>query len=90
MKSMRLHYYHLINKFFAPFRKNGLANEALAQAPQIQDDLLTKPFITIAREPGSGGAPIAKAVADKLGYLFVNEQIIEEIARSTKKTRGGY
>jgi cytidylate kinase len=79
---MRLHYYPLINKFFAPFRNRGAANGALAQ---LNEDLLTKPFVTIAREPGSGGAPIAKAVADKLGFTFVNEQIIEEIALSTKK-----
>ena len=45
------------------------------------------PFITVAREPGSGGAPIAQAVADKLGFTFVDEQIIEEIAKSTRKRR---
>jgi len=43
------------------------------------------PFITVAREPGSGGDPIGRAVAKKLGYAFVDDQIIEEIAKSTKK-----
>lgn len=50
-------------------------------------EALFKPFITIAREPGSGGAPIAEAVAKKLGYELVDEQIIDSIARSTKKRR---
>jgi cytidylate kinase len=45
------------------------------------------PFITVAREPGSGGAPIAKAVADKLGFTFVDEQIIDQIAKSTRKRK---
>lgn len=45
------------------------------------------PFVTVARDPGSGGAPIAQAVAEKLGYEFVDEQIVEDIARSTKRRR---
>lgn len=45
------------------------------------------PFITIAREPGSGGRPIAHAVAEKLGFFCLDEQIIDEIARSTKKRK---
>jgi len=46
-----------------------------------------KPFITIAREPGSGGAPIARSIAKQLGFTFVDKQIIEEIAGSTKKRK---
>lgn len=45
------------------------------------------PFITIAREPGSGGAPIAQAVARKLGFEYIDEQIIDAIAKSTKRRR---
>lgn len=51
------------------------------------DNSFLKPFITIAREPGSGGAPIAKSVAEKLGFTLLDEQIIDEIARSTKKRK---
>jgi len=43
------------------------------------------PFITIAREPGSGGAPIAKSVAEKLGFELVDKQILEAIAKSIQK-----
>lgn len=54
----------------------------------IEDESSFKvPFITIAREPGSGGAPIAQEVADKLGFELVDEQIIEEIAHSIKKRK---
>ena len=52
-----------------------------------QESLFIKPFITIAREPGSGGAIIAKAVADKLGFELVDKQIIEEIAKSVKRRK---
>jgi len=53
----------------------------------VDDSLFTRPFITIAREPGSGGAPIAKLVAKKLGYELVDEKLIDEVARSTKRRR---
>jgi cytidylate kinase len=49
------------------------------------DSTFRNPFITVARDPGSGGAPIAKAVAKKLGYTFVDDIIIEEISHSIKK-----
>lgn len=73
-----------------------LVNKAL-QFFQLKQRLIIKdipdeseflnPFVTVARDPGSGGAPIAKAVAEKLGYEFVDEQIVEDIARSTKRRR---
>lgn len=49
--------------------------------------VFSRPFITLAREPGSGGEPIAKALAEKLGYEFVDEQLVEAIARSTKRRK---
>lgn len=51
------------------------------------DTSFKKPFVTIAREPGSGGAPIAREVAEKLGFVCIDEQIVDEIARSTKKRK---
>lgn len=61
--------------------------DALQEHVPDSDGAFIKPFITVAREPGSGGAPIAKAVADHLGFEYVDEQIIEEIARSTRKRK---
>lgn len=51
----------------------------------IDEKLFMKPFITIAREPGSGGSPIAFAVAKKLGFELVDDQIISDVAKSTKR-----
>lgn len=47
----------------------------------------SRPFITIAREPGSGGAPIGREVARRLGFEFYDQQIVDEIAKSTKQRR---
>jgi cytidylate kinase len=45
----------------------------------------SQPFITISREPGSGGMPIAKTVAKWLDFDLIDRQIIQEIAKNTKK-----
>jgi cytidylate kinase len=42
------------------------------------------PFITISRDPGSGGKPIAKLVAKKLKFKLYDKQIISDIAKSAK------
>lgn len=47
----------------------------------------SKPFITIAREPGSGGDPIGKAVAKRLGFEFYDSKLVDEIAKSSKLRR---
>lgn len=52
-----------------------------------KNEVFTKPFITIAREPGSGGAPIARAVAKALVFKCIDEEIVDEIAHSTKKRK---
>lgn len=80
---MAVRYYNLVNKalHWVDLR------EYLRDTFGMTEDSFQSPFITIAREPGSGGAPIAKAVADKLGFEFIDDQIVEEIARSTKKRK---
>lgn len=78
---MAVHYYPLINRFFKLFQ---VRESIQSPYPILGEERFTKPFITIAREPGSGGAPIASAVAKKLGFLCLNEQVIDEIASSTK------
>lgn len=81
---MAVHYYPYINKILSQLK---LRDSLLSSFMPKSDTSFIRPFITIAREPGSGGAPIAKAVAEKLGFTYVNEQIIEEIARSTKRRK---
>ena len=77
---MDTQYYPLINKALAFFH----LKEDITVEPEHS---FTRPFITVAREPGSGGAPIAEAVAQKLGYELVDEQIIDQIASSTKRRK---
>lgn len=76
---MELNYGPLINRALTLFqvREKIFVSD---NAPEFQ-----KPFITIAREPGSGGAPIAALVAKKLGFELVDDQLVEEIARKTKR-----
>jgi cytidylate kinase len=42
--------------------------------------------ITISREYGSGGAEIARRVAERLGWKLIDSSLIEEIARLAKVT----
>ena len=80
---MANHYYPYINKLFTQLQLRDKFFAKLSLDDSSED--FSNPFITIAREPGSGGDPIGRAVAKKLGYTFVDDQIIEEIAHSTKK-----
>lgn len=56
---------------------------------QKQSDLSLSnfPSITIARDPGSGGRPIAVEVANRLGMKFYDEALIDKISKSTKMRR---
>lgn len=84
---MSVRYYPLINKMMT--RLSLRDSRSRSQKKVIsQDPSFDQPFITIAREPGSGGAPIAKALAEKLGFTLVDQQIIEEMSKSTKKRQG--
>jgi cytidylate kinase len=81
---MKIHYYPLINKIIT-----GLNLRDKLNVPQhlAEEASFVKPFVTIAREPGSGGAPIARLVAEKLGFTLIDDQLVEEIAKSTKKRK---
>ena len=81
---MGVHYYPLVNKVinFLNLRDKVDIRQKLSEETSFK-----KPFITIAREPGSGGAPIGRLVADKLGFEFLDEAIVDEIANSTKKRK---
>lgn len=48
------------------------------------EELKFKPFITVSRDPGSGGKPIAELVAKKLGFQFYDKQLVDDIARSAE------
>lgn len=76
-------YYELVSKSL----HLSALREYLHDKFSITEENFINPFITVAREPGSGGAPIARAVAEKLGFEFIDDQIVEEIARSTKRRK---
>lgn len=81
---MAAKYYRMVDKALGYFNLKKKLEGSLSFP---DEETYMRPFITVAREPGSGGAPIAKAVADKLGFEFVDDQIVEDIAKSTKKRR---
>ncbi len=81
---MTLHYYPLINKVIATLNLRDRLAFIDQRGPELS---FPRPFITIAREPGSGGAPIAREVSRRLGFSCVDEEIIDEIARSTKRRK---
>lgn len=81
---MGIHYYPLINKIIKGL---NLKDQSFLPSELSTEEAFAKPYITVSREPGSGGAPIARLVAEKLGFTFIDEQIVEEIAKSTKKRK---
>jgi cytidylate kinase len=61
--------------------------EEMNEVP-VQTNLIFKPIITVSRDPGSGGAPIAKIVSQKLGFTFYNKKLVTEVAKSAKAREG--
>jgi len=49
-----------------------------------------RPFITVSREAGSGGRPVAQAVAKKLGFKFYDRKIIELTAKKAKRRESSH
>jgi len=65
-------------------QQEGPGVEAVAKKIKL------RPFITISRESGSGGTPIAKLVAKKLQFKFYNKKLINLIANKTKKRKNNF
>lgn len=82
---MEFDYSQIVNKVMTGLR--------LSDSSSVSDDFhsfhsaFQKPFITIARDPGSGGHPIGRLVAEKLGFQFLDDELLEEVAKSTKKRK---
>lgn len=81
---MTLNYFPLVNRLVAFFNVQKKLGHVSFWS---NDTVFTKPFITIAREPGSGGAPIAKAVADKLGFACLDDNLLDEMAGNSKQRK---
>jgi cytidylate kinase len=53
---------------------------------RLKKDTQYRPVITVSREPGSGGRPIAKLLAKKMGFTFYDKTLIEQVAARMKVT----
>jgi len=65
-------------------RLRETAPKSKPEETQTYIDSFPEPFITIARDPGSGGKLIGQEVARELGFAFYDHELLEEIAKSTK------
>jgi hypothetical protein len=45
------------------------------------------PTVTISRERGSGGSSIGKLVAERLGFVLFDREIVDHVARSAAVDR---
>ncbi len=73
---------NLLNQVFDRANLQSIVNQK-----NTSPKLTSKPFITIARDPGSGGHPIGKLTAQKLGYNFYDDELVQQIAKSVKKRK---
>ncbi len=80
IRLMRLSYYPIISKLLSSMNLGDVFSFA-----SQNESLFVKPYVTIARQPGTGGRLIAELVAKKLSFDFLNKEIVEDIAQSTKK-----
>lgn len=75
----------LINRMMTALRiRDKSENQRNNPEPLVSAERFSKPFITIARDPGSGGKLVGREVAKRLGFTFYDHELIEEIAKSTK------
>jgi cytidylate kinase len=81
---MAINYHRLIDKVMQTL---AVQQRLSLTSPLALFDQSSHPFITVERDPGSGGRPIAKLVAKRLHFEFYDDRLIEEIARSTKIKR---
>ena len=56
--------------------------EMMRAAKRVKEGAL--PIITISREPGSGGRVVAQRIAERLGLDLFHQEIIHEMAKSTR------
>ena len=59
----------------------------LTQQRTQQESLQPLPTVTISRERGSGGSSIARLVAERLGFVLFDSEIVDHVARSASVDR---
>jgi cytidylate kinase len=78
-------YARLINKVVKA--KDLLRVGRIGEEEEDPVERFKKPFITISREPGSGGKPVAKLVAKQLSFRFYDKQLLEDLSRSVRQRK---
>lgn len=68
------------------FRTRELTQKILSLSKKRKKRRI-KPVITLSRETGSGGRPIARLVAKTLKFDYYDKKLVEMIARKTKKRK---
>lgn len=79
--------YKLLNKAAAWVGIQRRLEHAFPSSEELDAYRALAPSITIARDPGSGGNPIAHSVAERLGMKIYDDALIEAIAKSAKKRK---
>lgn len=76
-------YQDLINKVI---KELGLRKVTGADLSDEEAEILhtLSPIITVSRDPGSGGRPIAEKLAKKMGFTYYGQELVDEIAKSAK------
>ena len=59
----------------------------LTQQKAGQEPLGPFPTVTISRERGSGGSLVARLVADRLGFVLFDSELVDHVARSAAVDR---
>lgn len=85
---MEFSYEGLMQKVMTALRVRDGSSTYHAHSSKALAERFSKPFITIARDPGSGGKLVGQQVAKRLGYTFYDHELIEEIAKSTNLRKG--
>lgn len=77
------HFYDkLINRVVSAVPLVHLKRSEAREAEGEPASRFRKPFITVSREPGSGGKPIAKLISERLGFTLYDRKIIEDVSRN--------
>lgn len=80
-------YDKLVNKVIKSASLWSVERQDSDKSDPEPSERFSRPFITISREPGSGGKPVAKLLAKQLNFDFYDKKIIEEVAKSVKQRR---
>jgi len=83
---MSLFYEKLIGRFSGG-HGDDVVSKMLFTEKSKSKSYTFNPFITVSREPGSGGRPAAKKLANLLKFEFCDRALLERVAKSAKKRK---